>query len=184
MHYKFMNKFYSYFLLHVFQIVKKSYVLCPCSHCNKLPQAQYNTNLLSCISRDQSPKYINRAVFFLEAPEEEDPFFFPYFFLFGCARGMWKFLGQGLSPHQNSHQSHSSENARSLTHWVTRELQGPVYFFPPFSSSWRPSAFSAHGPFLHFQLQQQSIFILLSLCLLLSSLPVTKTFMITLSTFR
>ena len=30
-------------------------------------------------------------------------------FFFGCARGMWKFLGQGLN------LGHSSDNAASLT---------------------------------------------------------------------
>ena len=39
-----------------------------------------------------------------------------YFFFFGCAQGMWKFLGQGLN------LSHSSDNARSLTCWASREL--------------------------------------------------------------
>ena len=28
---------------------------------------------------------------------------------------MWKFPGQGLNPHHSSDQSHSSDNARSLT---------------------------------------------------------------------
>ena len=48
-------------------------------------------------------------------------FLFPYyFFFFGRAHPMPKFLGQGLNP------CHSS-NARSSTHWVTREL--PVSLF-------------------------------------------------------
>ena len=34
----------------------------------------------------------------------------------GYPCGMWKFLGQGWNLH------HSSDNARSLTHWATREL--------------------------------------------------------------
>ena len=39
-----------------------------------------------------------------------------YMYFFGCACGMQKLPGQG------SNWSHSSENARSLTRWVTREL--------------------------------------------------------------
>ena len=36
---------------------------------------------------------------------------------------MWKFLGQGLNPCQSSDPSQGSDNARSLTCCVTRELQ-------------------------------------------------------------
>ena len=38
-----------------------------------------------------------------------------FFFLCGCICGMWKFPGQGASPH------HSSGNTGSLTHWATKE---------------------------------------------------------------
>lgn len=40
-----------------------------------------------------------------------------FWILGGCALGMKKFLGQG------SNLCHSSDNARSLTHCATRELQ-------------------------------------------------------------
>ena len=40
------------------------------------------------------------------------------FFFFGHDYGMWKFPGQGSNPH------HGRDNARSLTHWTTRELSG------------------------------------------------------------
>ena len=33
----------------------------------------------------------------------------------GCACNLWKFLGQGSSPHYSSDLSHSSDNARSST---------------------------------------------------------------------
>jgi len=35
---------------------------------------------------------------------------------------MWKFLGQGSNAPHSLDPSHSSDNARSSTHWVTREL--------------------------------------------------------------
>ena len=38
-----------------------------------------------------------------------------FFFLLGHTHSMWKFLGQGSNPHHSSDQSHSSDNARSLT---------------------------------------------------------------------
>ena len=41
--------------------------------------------------------------------------------LFGCAHNMQKFWGQ------ESNLSHSSDNARSLTHWATRELWNFYY---------------------------------------------------------
>ena len=40
---------------------------------------------------------------------------------------MRKFPGQGLNPHHSSSLSHSSENARSLTHCATRELHPSLY---------------------------------------------------------
>ena len=40
------------------------------------------------------------------------PFFF---FFFGCAHRMWKFLGQGSNPHHSSDQSYCSDCAGSLT---------------------------------------------------------------------
>ena len=44
-----------------------------------------------------------------------------YFFFLVCAGGMRKFLGWGSSPCHSCNQNHSSDNARSLTHWATRE---------------------------------------------------------------
>ena len=39
-----------------------------------------------------------------------------FFFFFGCAYGIWKFLGQVLSLQHSSNPSHSSDNVRSLIH--------------------------------------------------------------------
>ena len=50
-----------------------------------------------------------------------------FFFLFLLAQGLWKFQDQGSNPHHSYNQSHSSDNARSLTHWVTRELPELIY---------------------------------------------------------
>ena len=36
--------------------------------------------------------------------------------ILAAAQGMQKFLGQGSNLHQGCNQSHSSDNARSLTH--------------------------------------------------------------------
>ena len=43
-------------------------------------------------------------------------------FFYGCTHSMQKFLGQGSNLH------HSSDNARSLTHWATRELQQNILY--------------------------------------------------------
>ena len=43
-------------------------------------------------------------------------FLFIFIFVFGLARGMQKFLGQGLNPYYSSHPSHCSDNPRSVTH--------------------------------------------------------------------
>ena len=48
-------------------------------------------------------------------------------FCFGLAWDTWKFLGQGSNSCHSSNPSHRSDNARSLIHWDTRELQ-----FQPF----------------------------------------------------
>ena len=52
-----------------------------------------------------------------------DFFFFLFFFniFFGHARDMQKFPGQGLNLSHISDLSHSSDNTKSLTCWVTRE---------------------------------------------------------------
>ena len=39
-----------------------------------------------------------------------------FFFFFGHAYNMQKFIGQGLNPRRSTNQSHSSDNIRSLTH--------------------------------------------------------------------
>ena len=44
------------------------------------------------------------------------------FGFFGYACGMCKFQGERLNPHHGSDPSHCSDNARFLTHCVTREL--------------------------------------------------------------
>ena len=46
-----------------------------------------------------------------------------FFFFFGLACGMWKFLGQGLNLCHSSDLSCCSNNGRSLTHCTSRELQ-------------------------------------------------------------
>ena len=47
---------------------------------------------------------------------------FFFFFFFFCFCSMWKFLGQGLNPHQRSDPGHCSDTAWSLTQCTTREL--------------------------------------------------------------
>ena len=55
---------------------------------------------------------------------------------FGHGHSVWNFLGQGLNPHYSSRLSLYSDNTRSLTLCVTRELQVLfyeqllVYIFP------------------------------------------------------
>ena len=44
------------------------------------------------------------------------------FFFFGCTHSIQTFQGQGSDP------CHSSDNARSLTHWATRELKKMMTF--------------------------------------------------------
>ena len=52
-----------------------------------------------------------------------------YFFLFsGCTCRMQTYLGQGSKLHHGSDPSHSSDNATSLTHWVTRELLSQYFY--------------------------------------------------------
>ena len=45
-----------------------------------------------------------------------------FFFFFGGAQGTWRFQGQELKLNHSSNSSHSSDNARSLSHRATREL--------------------------------------------------------------
>ena len=47
---------------------------------------------------------------------------FCWFIYFGHVHGIQKFLGQRLNPSHSCNQSHSSDNAGSLTHWATMEL--------------------------------------------------------------
>ena len=47
---------------------------------------------------------------------------FFFFFFFGCLSVMQKFQSQGSNPCHSSDLNHSSDHARSLTHWATREL--------------------------------------------------------------
>ena len=48
-------------------------------------------------------------------------------FFVGHDYGMWKFPGQQWNLRHSCNQSHSSDKARSLTHWARREL--PEYYF-------------------------------------------------------
>ena len=48
-----------------------------------------------------------------------------FFFPFGQALSMWKFLGQGLNPCHSSDLNPCSDNAGSLTHCAARELLSP-----------------------------------------------------------
>ena len=41
---------------------------------------------------------------------------FPFFFFFGCAHSMWKFLGQGLNLHHSNDLRCFSDNTGSLAH--------------------------------------------------------------------
>ena len=52
-------------------------------------------------------------------------FFFFFFSRHTCS--MQKFPGQGSNPSHSCNQSHSSDNARSLNCWATRELPGPHF---------------------------------------------------------
>ena len=54
-------------------------------------------------------------------------FFFVFVFFFGHACDMQKFQGQGVNPCHSADPSHSSDNARSLFCWATRELPGPLF---------------------------------------------------------
>ena len=55
-------------------------------------------------------------------------FFFSFFF-FGCTCSMRKFLSQGSDPRHSSNSCQSSDKARSLTHWATRELSFSFFLF-------------------------------------------------------
>ena len=44
------------------------------------------------------------------------------YFYFGCTHRMWMFWCPGSNLCHSSKLNHSSDNARSLTHWATREL--------------------------------------------------------------
>uniref|UniRef100_A0A4X1VAI2 Uncharacterized protein n=1 Tax=Sus scrofa TaxID=9823 RepID=A0A4X1VAI2_PIG len=43
-------------------------------------------------------------------------------FVFGCTHSMWKFPGQGWNPCHSSVPGRCSDNTRSLTCYITREL--------------------------------------------------------------
>ena len=51
-----------------------------------------------------------------------------FFFLFGYALGIWKFLGQRLNLHCINDPSHCSDNARSLTRDTSGESWGWLFF--------------------------------------------------------
>ena len=57
---------------------------------------------------------------------------FPFF---SHAYSMWKILGQGLNLNHSNNLCHCSDNARSLTHWATRELLSS-FSYQPQSLKW------------------------------------------------
>ena len=59
-----------------------------------------------------------------------------FLFFFGHAYGMHKFTGQGLNLCHSSNQSHSRDNARSLTHWAIGELFYMDFQLPEGQSPW------------------------------------------------
>ena len=84
----------------------------------------------------------NCIVFLLSIPFSN--FIYLFFFCHICT--MWKFLGQMLNQHNSSNLSHSSDTARSLTSWATREL---FHFSVLQTSSSFCSASPTPGIFLH-----------------------------------
>ena len=50
-----------------------------------------------------------------------------YNFFFDCTCSMWRFLVQGLKTHHTGDLRRCSDDARSLTHYVTREHPQPCY---------------------------------------------------------
>ena len=52
--------------------------------------------------------------------------------LFGCAHGMWKFLGQGSNPCHSSDLSCCNDNVRCLIYCITMECQSLLVFGPFF----------------------------------------------------
>ena len=54
-----------------------------------------------------------------------------FFFFFGCAHDIWKFLGHGSNPGHSSDPSHSSDNSGSLTRQTTRKLPIKIIFKNP-----------------------------------------------------
>ena len=71
----------------------------------------------------------------MQAPNEHLPaftlraFLFFFFSFWPC---MWKFPGQGSNLSHSSDPNHSSDNARSLTHYPTRELPLKAFFYSSF----------------------------------------------------
>ena len=59
------------------------------------------------------------------------------FFIFGCTCGVWKFPGQGMNPHYSSDLSYSSDNARYLTAWATKEILIVFIFLRNFHTFFR-----------------------------------------------
>ena len=66
-------------------------------------------------------------------------------FFFGHARNIWKFPSQESNPRHSSNQSHSSDNAKSLTCRATRELV-ELYFK---IHLYRLTGYLFHGEKLH-----------------------------------
>ena len=66
--------------------------------------------------------------------------------VFCHACGMWKFSGQGLNPSHSSSLSHCSDNARSLTHYATKELLYCILY----TSFWEFFIYSRCKPFVRY----------------------------------
>ena len=92
-------------------ILKSQVVLFVLFEMNKTPQAQLLDMIRDTKAMPPIPPF--------PTPLRSFPLFF-----FGCTRGMWQFPGREWN------LCHSSDNARSLTHSVTRKLPPtPLFYF-------------------------------------------------------
>ena len=67
--------------------------------------------------------------------------FFFFLFSFGHTCGLWKLPGEELNPCHHSNQSHSCDDAGSLTHWATRELEYSLDYVNAFVTKWKKFIF-------------------------------------------
>ena len=84
------------------------------SHSCRLHLSYINTRCLTHCATAGTPIFT-----FLIVSFDAQKLLFIYLFI-GCAHNMWKFLGHGLNLRHSGNQSHSSDNARSLTQCTTR----------------------------------------------------------------